>query len=509
MADVVRHFPAERVPHELEGPRPLARLVEDAEPFPVHALGPLASAAEAIAEHTRAPIAICAQAVLGAVALIGQAHADVVLPTGQAKPTSLFLVTIAGSGERKSAVDRLGLQAVYDHEQQLRDGHKRDMSEYEIKKAVWTAERERSQAELRQAKKKQRLEQCGAEADLRALGAEPLPPLTPILVCPDPTFEGYFRLTAEGHPALGLFSAEGGSFIGGYGMSADQKLKTAASVSSVWDGEPLKRVRAGDGSRVLAGRRLSLHLMAQPDVADLMLNDDLLINQGLLSRVLAVAPASTAGTRFFAPPSEAAKEGLRRYCGRIEKMLQVPIPLRPNTRNELEPRRLHLSSEAMDIWIRKHDYIEELLAPNAELSLIPGLANKAPEHAARLAAVMTLYTDISATHIDGETLANACELMRHYLNENLRLKASAHFNPDLRLAGRVWEWIQRQWEEPAIYPAAIYNDCTIREVRERQKALRIIRILQDHNYLSRVGEGMRINGSIRREAWLIHGRILK
>ena len=42
---------------------------------------------------------------------------------------------------------------------------------------------------------------------------------------------------------MGVFSAEGGQFIGGHGMSEDNRLKTAAALSGVWDGEPIKRVR--------------------------------------------------------------------------------------------------------------------------------------------------------------------------------------------------------------------------------------------------------------------------
>jgi hypothetical protein len=56
-----------------------------------------------------------------AVALVGQAHADVALPSGQTRPLSLFLLTVAASGERKSAVDALALGPIYKCEAVLRD----------------------------------------------------------------------------------------------------------------------------------------------------------------------------------------------------------------------------------------------------------------------------------------------------------------------------------------------------------------------------------------------------
>ncbi len=71
--------------------------------------------------------------------------------------------------------------------------------------------------------------------------------------CPEPTFEGLCKLLAVGQPSVGVFASEGGQFIGGHGMSDDNKLRTAAGLSSVWDGEPIRRVRAGDGSIILPG----------------------------------------------------------------------------------------------------------------------------------------------------------------------------------------------------------------------------------------------------------------
>src|SRR4051794_13084981 len=89
-----------------EPPRPLRREMLPPEPFPVDALGGiLRPAAEGIHDRTKAPLAICGQAVLAVATLAVQAHANVELPTKQVRPTSEFFITIAETGERKSAVD--------------------------------------------------------------------------------------------------------------------------------------------------------------------------------------------------------------------------------------------------------------------------------------------------------------------------------------------------------------------------------------------------------------------
>ncbi|MCR9061805.1 MAG: YfjI family protein [Rhodobacteraceae bacterium] len=395
MADVIQATLAAKVRFLPEAPRPLVRKMAEAEPYPIEALGPLRSPVLAIQEHTQAPLALCAQAVIGAVALVSQAHCNVELPSGQVKPLSLFLLTIAGSGERKSGVDALALQAIYEREEELQDAYRLERSEHETAVDIWESKRAQAKAEIKSTKRKPAAQSYDGEADLRALGSEPEAPLAPILVCPEPTFEGYCKLTANGLPALGLYSAEGGGFIGGFGMTGDQRLKTAAGISSVWDGEPIKRVRAGDGSVVLAGRRLSVHLMAQPAVAAQMLNDDLLLSQGLLSRFLVAAPQSTAGNRQFAEASLRAKADLELYRRRLAEMVRADQPLKPNTRNVLAPRKLVLTGEAKTIWIGLHDFIEKQLPPEKDFHPISGLANKGAEHAARLAGVLTLWENLT------------------------------------------------------------------------------------------------------------------
>ncbi len=227
-----------------------------------------------------------------------------------------------------------------------------------------------------------------------------------------------------------------------------------------------------------------------------------------MSRVLVSAPESTAGTRFFEEPSEPARIALANYSERLSDMLAASQPLRDGTRNELEPRELALSGEAHRMWIGFHDYVEARLGHDGELVPIAGLANKAAEHAARLAGLLTLWSDIDAAAIPAEAMADATLLMQHYLAEGLRLRGASATNPHLRLTQRVLDWVLSRWSEPAIYPAAVYNDCPIRVVRDQKTARRIIATLEEHGWLTRLDDGARIRGARRREAWLIHGRTL-
>src|SRR5262249_56256800 len=127
-------------------------------------------------------------------------------------------------------------------------------------------------------------------------------------------------------------------------MAEEAKLRTATGLSAAWDGEPIKRVRAADGTVVLPGRRVALHLMAQPDVAAIWMSDPLLIDQGLMSRVLMTAPEPATRTRLWHEPSSRSSADMSSYGRRLLDILERPLPLSAGTHNELAPRTLRLSS---------------------------------------------------------------------------------------------------------------------------------------------------------------------
>ena len=75
--------------------------------FPYKALGEiLGDAVKGISDTVQAPIAIAGQAVLTTAALIAQGHANVKMDH-RVYPLSLFGLTIAGSGDRKTSMEKL------------------------------------------------------------------------------------------------------------------------------------------------------------------------------------------------------------------------------------------------------------------------------------------------------------------------------------------------------------------------------------------------------------------
>ena len=438
---------------EQPAPRPLMREIPPADEFPVDALGDvLGPAARAIHDRVQAPLAICGQSVLAAASLAVQGHADVVLPIGQgqAKPTSNYFITIASSGERKTGTDSQACWPVQKHERSLREKYDLILPGYLNDRDAWEKARE-------VAKNKAKGDRVAMKAALDKLGPPPTAPLLPMLTVEEPTYEGLYKLLTVGLPSIGIFSNEGGQFVGGHGMSDDAKLRTATGMSKLWDGEPLKRVRGGDGASVLPGRRLALHLMVQPDVASTLLQDPVLADQGLLSRLLITAPDTAAGTRFSRPEQPDTDNKVKRYGARLLDILEAPLPLAPKTSNELRPRHLVLSESAQTLWWRFGDYIEQEIRPGGPLETIRGLANKLPEHAARLAAVIALVGDLHCPDVGATEMKAGIKLAEHYAAEALRLVDTSRISAELRLAQRLLSWLHNTWNEPNISLPDIYQ----------------------------------------------------
>jgi hypothetical protein len=373
-----------------------------------------------------------------------------------------------------------------------------DLTDWRNRLDLWKAEREK----ILKSGKGDRESKSATEADLRELGAEPAPPPEPRIVCGEPTIEGLFKLLRNGLGFVGLFSAEGGSFVGGHGMSQDNKLKTAAYLSTLWDGAAIDRTRAGDDLIILHGRRLTAHLMLQPSIAETLLSDVELIGQGLLSRALVTAPISSAGLRLWRDQSQRSSQALEVYGDRITGLLQRPRAHAEGCPAELTPKQLQLATDARRLWIAYHDNIEIQCGPQGALAAIAGLAAKLPEHAARLAAVLAMTDNPDVIEIEGDYMAAGIALAEHYQTEALRLFESGFIDPDLKLVERVLNFIR---ESGGLVSTRCVYQKGPNAARDKDTALRLLNILEDHRWIKQVEGGAEINGRTARDAWRLVG----
>lgn len=497
MTDSIRKQLENAEPIERAAPLPLRRDTAAPQPYPIKALGKvLAGATHAIMDKVQCPDAIAAQSVLAAAALAGQPHANVVHPaTGDQRPLSLFMITVAASGERKSAADRFAVEPIRLREAELHELHQEASKAYADARALYDLDRD---AVLRNKK----LSREERKQKLAELGAAPSAPLTPVLVVNEPTLEGLHKLMAHGEPSLGLFNDEGGGFIGGHAMADDARLRTAAGLSDLWDGKQVKRVRGGEGVSILRGRRLSAHLMVQPGIAESLLADPLLVQQGLTSRLLVAAPASIAGTRMQKPPKPGTEAALKKYLDIMLRLLRQQQPRHNPVDPELTPRAMHLSAAAVDAWKQFADECECELRSGGRLEPVRGFANKLPEQASRMAAVLELVENPAAEEVGLATFERAATLARYYAGEALRLFEHSAASIELQRAEKLLKWLHEVWNKPRIGLAHIYQSGP-NSIRTAALARQAIGILEDHRWVVPLADGAKIDGKRHREAWEI------
>lgn len=474
---------------EIGEKRPLFRELPPPPDFPVDALGPLRDPALAIQSRTQAPVEICAQAVLAVATLAVQAHIDVDLPGGGIKPAVNMFVSIAESGERKTSVDKIALAPVREMEAHWNSEHKLAKAEFENRLVAWNTAR-------RAVKKETAADMVAA---LSEIGLEPEAPPHPMLVCSDVTPEALVLHLEKGRPMAGLFTAEGGILVGGAAFTDESRMRTAALLNNLWDGEPIRRQRVGTGRTFLPGRRCCAHIMMQHVVADRLLGDSMLDGMGMLARMLIVAPESTAGTRMFKHDAPANTAILAAYNERIAMLLQMqPVTNDLNDR-ELVPRVLPLDADAREAWIVFHNQCEAAIGKNGALLTIKAFAAKLAEHAGRLAAVLTMYAEPQAQSVPLWAMKSGVALAGHYAMEMLRLHGGASIPMPLRNAQRLLEWWQRR-EEPILHLAKIYQYGPS-DLRNGKAAKVAVKVLIEHGWIEQLEPGTEVEGKARRDVY--------
>lgn len=428
--EIPRHAPAEARDARGE-PEPLRRPLPDAAAYPIEALGPvLAPAARALLGVVQAPDAVIGASLLAAASLAAQPHANVHVD-GRTSPISLWHVTIAESGERKSAVDNWALQAHREAEHESCATFRSDMTSYKAEKrahdlAVKRAEKNKDPEAIR--------------AEIRQLGPPPDAPLLPFLLVGEPTTEALHKLLVDGHGSVGLFSDDAGEFIGGHAMSAEHRTKTAASLSRLWDKGEFDRIRVGDGASKHYGKRTALHLLLQPVIAENVLSDDMLTKQGFLARCLLAWPPTRAGTRGYVESDLSGDPALAVYWRRMRALLDRQPPLRPDTRNELEPRRLGLDRDAKALFVQLVNGIEATMAADGSMVQVRAWASKGSEQALRIAGVLALTENPDANTIGRDVLERAGEIAAYHLGEAARIVGTASLPTEIRHAELILQW---------------------------------------------------------------------
>ncbi len=481
-------------------PEPLRAPLPKAEPYPVESLGNvLGSAAQALHETVKAPLALCCQSVLAAASLAAQAHFDVMLPWGQKKPLSLFLLSVAESGERKSGIDDVVLGAAKAQERLDMEGYQMELERYEADLARWKAESDQQNKKSAGAKS-----QAASDYEAEATYSNPKPkaPVMPLRFVSEPTVEGLYKLLAAGQPSVGLFSDEAGLLIGGHAMNSDNALKTMARLCKFWDGASFDRVRAGDGSGSLYGRRLAMHQQAQPDVMAKLLSDPMANGQGFLARCLVAWPESTIGSRYVANFEWA---GERQELKRLFVVLITLFQAEPRTaksEQELDPVELPLDEDAKQMAMAAINEFETLMQSGNDLFEIRERTAKAVENACRIAGVLAVIDDGMATRaISAKHLGQGLILIQWYLKEALRIRGAAVVPQSTTDAESLSKWLNERGYRAFRSRQVLTKGPS--QLRNKKRLDDAIKELVENGYLSPNEPGTIIDGVSTKKSWSV------
>jgi hypothetical protein len=283
-------------------------------------------------------------------------------------------------------------------------------------------------------------------------------------------------------------------------MNSENRQKTLAALNDLWQGNPIRRTRSGDGHATLHGKRLAVHLMVQPGVARAFMADPMAADTGFLPRFLICEPPSAIGTRFQrnARRDEAA---LADFGDRMRAILETEMPMDPDAR-ELEPRTLNLSPEARNRLIAFADTVEAAQSPGGGFSTVTGTASKAAEQAARIAGVLTLWRDLNAHEVQAGDMADAITLAHYYLTEAVRLANVATVSAEIDRAEALRKWLLESWEDPSVMARDVvqYGPGPLRETPKARAALAT---LEKHGWVVRLNPGTVVRGAARKEVWRI------
>ncbi|HCS8192687.1 YfjI family protein [Pseudomonas aeruginosa] len=346
---------------------------------------------------------------LGAMATACQRHVDVQMPTGHKAPTSLMLLTIAESGERKTTTQNYFFQAINTLNDTAYEANEAALMEHRVKHQLWNTHKRH--LERIYSKCAAQEDKAATQAALNAIAEhvrnEPQPARSGKFLYEDTTPQALVQMLYENTPSGCLLTSEASSIFSGKALGELDKLNT------LWDGSTVIVDRISRESFALQNARLTLSLMAQPSVIARFLGKrgEEARGTGFLARFLVAKPRSMAGQRTQRKPSELPRQ--QAFNARIRERLDSTV----------SPDRqvLRFSESAANLWYQCEEQLERQMQENGLYHYLKDHASKLLENASRMAAILHAFerTSDSDTEIDCSTLefcwkfAQGCS--RHFI----------------------------------------------------------------------------------------------
>lgn len=386
-------------------------------PYPHWLFPPIASSVICeIVSGVKAPEAMVGNSVLAAMALAIQAQYRVKRREGLESPCSLALVSICGSGERKTTVDKLTSKAFREFEVEQLHIFEKEHAKYRSAQLIWKTH---LGVLMRRLQKAIQSGEPLAEFEAAIINHEdalPKPPKRIRYLYNDTTSAALLQGLHENTRSVCLNEDEAARFFDGP-LSADASL-----INKGWDGSDLTVDRRTSECFSVKSPRISLNLMVQPSAfAKYMAKKgEEARGVGFIARWLVCYPTTTQGTRFEYNSQALQNSQQEKFNERIKELLlnQVENGFVENPSSEIV---LNFTREAEHEWILIANQIENAIQPGGYFFQASDYASKIAENIARIAGVFHVFSGDMGTEISLKTLQSAASLAQWYAAEFIRL----------------------------------------------------------------------------------------
>lgn len=471
-------------------PEPLGLYIDQLD-YPLHALPQkIRDAVIEFSKHAKAPIPLICSSALATVSLVTQAYINIRRDGTLENPVSLYMLTIADSGERKSTCDKHFMKVVRDYDDTQESLFKSDLDNYRADLEAWESKRAGIKSKIQELSRKGS-DSRPFENDLRIIEKDkPQSPRIPRLVYGDATPEALAFDLATKWPSGGVMSSEGAAILGGHAMNPDSLMRSLGQLNIIWDGGELPISRRTSESYKVRDVRLTIGLMVQEVTLREFYNKagKLSRGTGFLARFLVGWPDSTQGSRFYTEPptSWPARDG---FNSRLSAILNQIPPI--NEQGRLEPKIATFSQEAKSYWKAFYDDIEAGLGIGGELRDVRDVAAKTADNAARLAAIFQFFEN--GTLVIGlEAIESGCEIAAWHLNEARRFFGEIALPDELAEIIRFDAWLvgfSQKKQLASISATDIMQCATPAKFRKKEVLAKALELLGEKNRLRVKSEG--------------------
>ena len=197
-----------------------------------------------------------------------------------------------------------------------------------------------------------------------------------------------------------------------------------------------------------------------------------------------------------------AKSVLVIFADRVTELLDADLPIHPDTRADLQPRELKLSERARALLEAFYNRVEEASNEGQAFEYMTGFAAKAPEMAARIAGIQTVFVDVDAPEVTPEAMLNGIGMMEWYLSEMLRITDTGRPNEQLCQAEELRLWLVRKWGEDFIDKRTMMKNGP-GHLRDGNTLFLCIQKLEEHGWLVREAGKQIVGGAVSKTFWRV------